>query len=72
MELDNYNGIQTQNEDQNLQRVRLLQTIKEKTYKFFYNIWPSVNRVITFFFYHLMRILKGFFKVAVEQFKNGG
>lgn len=45
--------------------------IKEKLYRFFYNIWPSVNRVLSFFLYHLLRIIKGSVKIALEQFRQG-
>jgi hypothetical protein len=58
--------------DQELQKSQRINSIKEKIYQFFYAIWPSVNRVLSFFFYHLLRIIKGFFKVALEQFQRGG
>jgi len=58
--------------DQQLQRQQQLQIWKDRIYRFFYNIWPSVNRVITFFFYHFMRIMKGFMRSALESIKGGG
>lgn len=30
-------------------------------------IWPSVNKTINFFIYHTIRILKVFFKFALQQ-----
>lgn len=58
------------NEEKKLQRDYKVQVVKDTIYRFFYNIWPSVNRVMTFFLYHLMRILKGFFKVALQSITN--
>lgn len=58
-------------EDQKIQREYVISVWKDKIYQFFYNIWPSVNRVLSFFLYHLLRVVKGFFKVAMEQFKQG-
>ncbi len=58
-------------EDQQMQRAYTLSLWKDRIYRFFYNIWPSVNRVISFFLYHLLRVIKGFLKVALEQFKPG-
>lgn len=58
--------------DQESDRSYRFQLWKERLYRFFYNIWPSVNRVLTFFFYHLMRVIKGFFKIAMEEIRHGG
>lgn len=58
-------------EEQNFQRDQKIQNLKDKTYKFFYNIWPSVNRVLSFFLYHILRVVKGFIRIALEQFKLG-
>lgn len=55
-------------EDQQLKRQLFFQIWKERLYKFFYAIWPSVNRVIAFFLYHTLRIIKGSVKTAMEQF----
>ncbi len=43
----------------------------ESLHRFFYNIWPSVNRIITFFVYHFIRIMKGAVKIALEQLHQG-
>ncbi len=67
----NNNSTGLSQEDQNLQRDEKLRQVKDTVYKFFYAIWPSVNRVLSFFFYHLLRVIKGFFKVALEQFRQG-
>lgn len=56
---------------QDLQNSQKIQNVKSVIYRFFYNIWPSVNRVLSFFLYHLLRVVKGFFKVALEQFRQG-
>lgn len=61
----------SQIEDQNLQRAQTMQIWKERIYRFFYDIWPSVNRVLSFFLYHILRVVKGFFKIALEQFRQG-
>lgn len=63
------NYIQTQ-EDLQFQRAQTVQTWKDRIYKFFYNIWPSVNRVLAFFLYHTMRVVKGFFKIAFQSILN--
>lgn len=42
----------------------------ERIYRFFYNIWPGVNRFINMIFYHAFRIIRGFFKIAMEQFQH--
>ena len=55
-------------EDQKLQRSYTISIWKDRIYRFFYNIWPSVNRVLSFFLYHLLRVIKGFVKVALSQF----
>lgn len=65
------NYIQT-SEDKKIQRDYKVSLWKDRIYRFFYNIWPSVNNVISFFFYHILRVAKGFFKVALEQFRRGG
>lgn len=54
----------------NLDRDAKISRIKESLYRFFYNIWPSVNRVLSFFFYHFIRIIKGSIKIAMEQFHH--
>ena len=62
-------GLNTQfQSEQQLQNAYQRQLWKERIYRFFYNIWPSVNRVLSFFFYHIMRIIKGSIKIAMEQF----
>lgn len=57
-------------EDLDYQRAQVVQTWKDRIFRFFYNIWPSVNRVIAYFFYHIMRVLKGFFKIALQSITN--
>lgn len=57
--------------DQELERTQQINNIKEIIFKLFYALWPSVNRVLSFFFYHILRVIKGFFKVALEQFRQG-
>ena len=57
--------------EQEAQKWHKIQRVKETLYRFFYAIWPSVNRVLSFFFYHLMRITKGFIKIAMEQLHQG-
>jgi hypothetical protein len=57
--------------EQEAQKNYRMQQLREGIYRFFYAIWPSVNRVLNFFFYHLMRIIRGFFKIAMEQFHQG-
>lgn len=58
-------------EEQKFQREQKIQNLKDNTYKFFYNIWPAVNRVLSFFLYHILRVVKGSVKIALEQFKLG-
>lgn len=70
MEQENVSNLEYQGEE-NLERNAKITKIKEVLYRFFYNIWPSVNRVLSFFFYHIMRIIKGSIKIAMEQFKQG-
>lgn len=70
--MDQYQQDSLYANEQQLQRNQQITSIKDRIYRFFYAIWPSVNRVLSFFFYHLLRIVKGFFKVAMEQFKRGG
>ena len=67
MEQENVSSLENQI-DKNLERNAKLIRIKEILYRFFYNIWPSVNRVLSFFFYHIIRIIKGSIKIAMEQF----
>ena len=43
---------------------------KERVYRFFYNIWPGINRFLSGFFYLLMRIIKGFIKTAMEEIRH--
>lgn len=62
----------TQYPDQELQRKYKLQVWKDRIYRLFYNIWPSVTRTLAFVFYHLMRIIRGFFRTALESIKGGG
>ena len=59
-------------EDINVQRAQQVQGIKDRIYRLFYNIWPSVNSVLAFFFYHIMRILRGFFRLAFQSLFNKG
>ena len=68
--MDDNQVLNTQYNEQELQRAQAIQTWKERIYRFFYNIWPGINRVLQFFFYHLLRIIKGFFKIAMEEFRN--
>lgn len=70
MEQENVSNLQYQGEE-NLERNAKIARIKEGWYRFFYNIWPSINRVLSFFFYHIIRIIKGSIKIAMEQFKRG-
>ncbi|MDO8269318.1 MAG: hypothetical protein Q7T54_01440 [Candidatus Levybacteria bacterium] len=70
MENDGLNS-QFQSEQQ-LQNQYQRQVWKDRIYRFFYNIWPSVNRTLAFVFYHLMRIIRGFFRTALESIKGGG
>lgn len=58
-------------EDQMLKRQAMFQLWKDRIYRFFYNIWPAVNRVLSFFFYHTIRIVKGFFKIAFQSIRGG-
>lgn len=51
-------------------RGQKINSIKEAIYKFFYNIWPSVQRVLSFTIYHTIRIIRGSVKIAMEQFKQ--
>lgn len=69
MEQENVSNLQYQ-EEKNLERNAKIIKIKENLYKFFYNIWPSVSRVLSFFFYHIIRIIKGSIKIAMEQFRH--
>jgi len=62
---------QTQ-EDQQLEKSYRLQIWKDRIYRFFYNIWPAVNRTLTGFFYLMFRIIRGFFRSAMESLKGGG
>ncbi len=62
---------QTQ-EDAQLARSYKLQIWKERIYLFFYNIWPAVNRTLTGFVYLMFRIIRGFFRSAMESLKGGG
>jgi hypothetical protein len=71
MEQENVSNLEYQGEG-NLERNAKITKIKEVLYRFFYNIWPSVNRVLSFFFYHIIRIIKGSVKIAMEQFRHGG
>lgn len=57
--------------EQEAQKTYKMQLLKERTYRFFYAIWPSVNRIINFVFYHLTRIIRGFVKIAMEQLHQG-
>jgi hypothetical protein len=54
--------------EQEAQKTYKMQLLKERTYRFFYAIWPSINRIINFFLYHLLRIIRGFVRIAMEQF----
>lgn len=65
---DNVSTYEQSSGEENLERNAKLARIKENLYRFFYNIWPSVNRVLNFFFYHIIRIIKGSIKIAMEQF----
>ena len=67
MEQENVSKLEYQ-EEKDLERNAKFISLKEVLYRFFYNIWPSVNRVINFFFYHTVRIIKGSIKIAMEQF----
>lgn len=68
------NQTQTQNyqtpEDQGLERARVLQVWKERIYRFFYNIWPSVNNFLQGLIYHTFRIIRGGIRIALEQLKQ--
>ena len=57
-------------DDKVIERNYKLQKIYDAIYRFFYNIWPSINKTLNFFFYYLIKILKGFVKIAVEQFRS--
>ena len=58
--------------DQQMQNSYRMQAWRERIYRFFYNIWPSVYNVIAFFSYHAFRIIRGFFRIALESLKGGG
>lgn len=58
--------------EQDMQRAYQQQVWKDRIYRFFYNIWPGVRSVFAFVFYHLLRIIRGFFRIALEEFKHGG
>ena len=62
----------SQYNDQQLQKEHALQVWKERIYRFFYNIWPALQQILMFVFYHTMRIVRGFFRTALESFKGGG
>ena len=66
MQDSNFSNGYTQDKD--ALRTYNQQLWKERIYRFFYAIWPSVNRTLSFFFYHLLRIIKGGVKIALEQF----
>lgn len=57
-------------DDVNIERERKIQTIKESVYRFFYNIWPSVQKTINFFVYYIVKTLKASVRIAMEQFRS--
>ena len=69
-QVDNISTYEQSSGEENLERNAKILKIKEALYRFFYNIWPSVNRVLSFFFYHIIRIIKGSIKIAMEQFRR--
>lgn len=54
--------------EQGAQKSYRMQLWKDRIYRFFYNIWPGVRGFLTFAFYHLFRIIRGFVRTAMEQF----
>lgn len=62
-----YSAGDSQSIEGNARRTAILESL----HRFFYNIWPSVNRIITFFVYHFIRIMKGAVKIALEQLHQG-
>ncbi len=68
MDPNNTNSYQPTPEDQSIQRQYVIQLWKERIYRFFYNIWPGVNRVLTGFFYLILKIFKSFMRIALESF----
>lgn len=57
-------------QEKTLQRQYKLQQIKESIYRFFYNIWPSVQSTLAFVFYHTFRIVRGGIRTAIQQLKQ--
>lgn len=62
-----YSAGESESVTRNARRTAILESL----HRFFYNIWPSVNRVLTFFVYHFIRIMKGAVRIALEQLHQG-
>lgn len=69
---DNQIAVQQTPEDQQLARSYRFQVWKDRIYRLFYNIWPVVTRTLTGFFYLMFRIIRGFFRTAMEEIRHGG
>lgn len=70
METVQDSSIDSTAQDEKLARQYKVQRIKESIYRFFYNIWPSVQSTLTFVFYHTFRIVRGGIRTAIEQLKQ--
>jgi len=57
--------------EQETQRNIAIHIWKDRIYRFFYNIWPAVNRVITGIVYLIFKIIRGGVRIALEQFNRG-
>lgn len=66
MESDQMNTQTT--EDVQLQKQYQREVWRQRIYRFFYNIWPAIYRILNGFFYLVIKIIKGGVKVAMEQF----
>lgn len=47
-----------------------VEIVKEEGYKFFYDIWPTINRVLNFIFYTILKVSKGFARIVMDQFRS--
>lgn len=57
-------------DDAALERKRKIGIVKDSVYRFFYNIWPSIQKSINFFVYYIIKILKASARIAMEQFRS--